>query len=352
MDMIHSKKRAALPSLLLLSCLALLWAGFMPAKALAGPVFDRIAVKQILRCGVSEGLPGLALKDESGHWSGIEIDFCRAVAAAMGEKVEVQFLPLTPSARFPALKTGEIDLLLGSSTWTIGREAVLGLNFTGILYHDGLAFLVPRASGVSSANQLAGATLCVGKDTTHAASLREDPTLKPLAKNVLVLPTLSELKRAFFSGKCQAVAEDAVRLAGIGTMAPGGAEAYTVLPERFSPEPIGPVVNAGDEEWTRLVKWVLFALIKAEEHGVTQANAHDLRETPGKFSIQQLLDRAGSFGKALGTDDKWALRVVEVAGNYGEMFERNLGQGGPLKLARGLDRLWTAGGLQYAPPFR
>jgi general L-amino acid transport system substrate-binding protein len=322
------------------------------AEAEAGGVFDRVRSRKLLRCGVSEGLAGFSIQDASGAWSGMDVDFCRAVAAAMGPGVRVNFMPLTASERFVALKMGKVDLLSRNTTWTLGREAILGVQFAGVLYFDGQAFLVSRKSGINRASQLKGAAVCVEKGTTSELNLADYSHQKDLKIKPLVLDSQADAMKAFLAGRCKAVTSDASVLASERLAAPGGPGEYLLLPERISDEPTGPVVRRGDEEWLRLVRWTLFALVEAEERGVTRENAATLKKTAKSPAVQRLLGAAGGFGKALGTDNDWALRAIQASGNYGEMFDRNLGKQGRLNLDRGQNRLSKQGGLMWAPPFR
>jgi len=322
------------------------------AQAEAGATLDRVRSKKVLRCGVSEGLTGFSIQDQSGRWIGMDTDFCRAAAAAVGPGVKVEFVPLTASARFVALKMGKIDLLTRSTTWTLGREAFLGVQFAGVLYFDWQAFMVTRKSGINRASQLKGATVCVRKGTTTEMNLADYSKDKALNLKPLVLDTQAEAEQALQSGRCKAYTSDHSILASERLSAPGGAGEYVILPEKLSKEPTGPVVRRGDEEWFRLVKWVLFALIEAEERGVTRENATLLKKTAKDPAVRRLLGAEGGFGKALGTDNDWALRAIQAAGNYGEMYERNLGRQSALNLDRGFNRLEVKGGLMWAPPFR
>jgi general L-amino acid transport system substrate-binding protein len=321
-------------------------------EAEAGGVFDRVRSRKVLRCGVSEGLAGFSIKDASGNWSGMDVDFCRAVAAAMGPAVRVEFVPLTASARFVALKLGKIDLLSRNTTWTLGREALLGVQFAGVLWFDGQAFLVTRTSGINRASQLKDATVCVEKGTTSELTLADYSKEKSLKIKPLVLDSQADAFKAFLAGRCKAITTDSSVLASERLAAPGGAGEYLLLPERISEEPTGPVVRRGDEEWLRLVKWTLFALIEAEERGVTRENAAALKKTAKDPAVRRLLGAEGGFGRAMGTDNDWALRAIQASGNYGEMFERNLGKRSSLNLDRGRNRLSKQGGLMWAPPFR
>ncbi len=321
-------------------------------QAEAGGVFDRVLSRKLLRCGVSEGLTGFSIRDASGFWSGMDVDFCRAVAAAMGPAVRVDFVPLTAQERFVALKMGKIDLLARNTTWTLGREVFLGVQFAGVLWFDGQTFLVTRKSGITRASQLKGATVCVEKSTTSELNLADYAGEKALNIKPLVLDSQTDAMKAFLADRCRAVTSDASLLAAERLLAPGGPGEYRLLPERISEEPTGPVVRQGDWEWLRLVRWTLFALVAAEERGVTRENAATLKRTTKDPAVRRLLGAEGGFGKALGADNDWALRAIQTSGNYGEMFERNLGPKSPLRLERGPNRLSKHGGLMWAPPFR
>lgn len=336
----------------LIVCTVALTVALTPGSAGAGDVLDRVRKNKVVRCGVSEGIVGFSSQDATGRWTGMDVDFCRAVAAAVGDRVRVEFVPLFASARFPALQTGEIDLLVRNTTWTLGREAFLGVQFAGTLFYDGQGFMVPRKSKVRRISHLNGATICVEKGTTHEPNLADYFRLHGLKCKPLILESVAEIRDALVSGRCRAYTSDASQLASVRTQVPDGMKRFIILPDLVSKEPLGPVVRRGDEEWFTLVKWVLFALIQAEELGITRENARTLRDTSTDPAVQRFLGRTGGFGKALGVDNDWVMRVVGTVGNYGEMFERNLGREAVLKLERGLSRLWKQGGLMYAPPFR
>jgi general L-amino acid transport system substrate-binding protein len=326
--------------------------GLIPASAGAGETLARVKSRKVVRCGVSEGLIGFSFKDAAGQWTGMDIDFCRAVAAAVGDRAKVEFVPLFASARFPALQADEIDLLVRNTTWTLGREAFLGVQFAGILFYDGQGFMVPRKSKVRRIGDLKGATICVEKGTTSEQNLADYFRAHGWNYKPLVLESVAEIRDAFVSGRCQAYTSDSSQLASVRMEVPEGTKKYIILPDLISKEPLGPVVRRGDEEWFTLVRWVLFALIQAEELGITRENVQALRDASTDPAVQRLLGNTGGFGKALGVDNDWVVRVVGAVGNYGEMFERNLGRGSVLNLERGLNRLWKQGGLMYAPPFR
>ena len=324
----------------------------IPASVSAGETLARVKSRKVLRCGVSEGLIGFSVKDPAGEWTGLDVDFCRAVAAAVGERVKVQFVPLFASARFPALQADEIDLLVRNTTWTLGREAFLGVQFAGVLFYDGQGFMVPRRGKVRRIADLKGVTICVVKGTTSEQNLADYFRAHGWTYQPLVLESVAEIRDALVSGRCQAYTSDASQLASVRMEVPEGTKRYTILPDLISKEPLGPVVRRGDEEWFTLVRWVLLALIQAEELGITRENVRALRDTSTDPAVQRLLGKTGGFGKALGVDNDWVVRVVGTVGNYGEIFERNLGRESVLNLERGLNRLWTQGGLMYAPPFR
>lgn len=325
----------------------------LPSQASAGDALSGVKSRGVLRCGVSEGIQGFSIKDGSGRWTGLDADFCRAVAAAvLGDGQKVRFVPLFASARFPALKSGQIDLLARNTTWTLGREANLGTHFAGALFYDGQSFLVPRSSKARRPEDLAGSTICVVKGTTHEVNLADYFQTRGLSFEPMVTESVLQAKEAFFKGSCQAYSSDAFNLAATRLLAPGGPDAFILMPDQISKEPFGPVVNRGDEQWFTIVKWVLFALIEAEEHGITRNNVRTILNSTSDPAVMAFLDKHGGYGKALGIPPGWVARVIETVGNYGEIFERNLGNESPLKLERGLNRLWNKGGLMYAPPFR
>jgi general L-amino acid transport system substrate-binding protein len=323
----------------------------LPAQALAGEILARVQANGVVRCGVSEGIAGFSIKDVRGRWTGMDADFCRAVAAAaLGDGEKVTFIPLFASARFPALKANQIDLLARNTTQTLGREANIGTHFAGILYYDGQSFLVPAESRVQQVRDLDSASICVLKESTHVVHLADYFKAHGWGYQPVVVESVTQARDEFFAGRCQAYTSDASTLAAIRILAAGGPDGFRILPERISKEPLGPVVNRGDEQWATLVKWVLLALVEAEERGITRANVRKVLETTTDPAVQAFL--GGGYAKALGIRSGWVVRVVEAAGNYGEMFERNLGSASPLKIERGLNRLWNQGGLMYSPPFR
>lgn len=332
--------------------LCLLDSGGVPSAAYAadGETLAGIRARGTLRCGVSEGVPGFSTRDVSGHWTGIDVDFCRAVAAAaLGDAAKVAFVPLRASARFPALNEGVIDLLARNTTWTLVREGALKVQFAGVLFYDTQAFLVPRSAAVQNAAALKGATVCVEKGTSAADHVRLYSAENGLALKPLAFDSAAEAHKAFFGGVCGAYAADASHLAAVRTYAPGGPESTVILPARIAKEPLGPALRGGDQSWVTLVRWVLFSLLAAEELGVTRDNLQAHLSDP---AVRRALVADEEVSRSIGVDREWAVRAVQSVGNYGEMFERNLGSGSALRLERGPNRLWTQGGLMYAPPMQ
>ncbi|HEU4343222.1 MAG TPA: amino acid ABC transporter substrate-binding protein [Candidatus Binatia bacterium] len=337
----------------------LLWFGacalflFYPVRIDAGETLTRVKSRKVVRCGVSEGLLGFSQKDKTGRWVGLDADFCRAVAAAaVGDPDRVSLVPLSPSARFVALRSNEIDLLLRHTTWTLGREVGLGVHFTGVLFHDSQGFIVKQSSRARRLPDLRGASICVEDQTTSESNLVEYFSSRNWKYQIVERKTLAEVTGAFFGGHCQAYTSDKAQLVSVRLQAPGGPQAYFILPEQISREPVGPAVRRGDEEWFTLIKWVLFALIEAEEIGVTRKNVRSKAEARNDPELERFLDVHGTLAKPLGIEPGWVVRLLAAVGNYGEIFERNLGSESPLRLERGLNHLWTKGGLMYAPPFR
>ena len=321
--------------------------------AQAGETFDAVKSRGWLRCGVSEGIAGFSEKDASGQWTGLDVDFCRAVAAAaLGDAKKVVFVPLKASERFPALQGRVVDLLLRNTTWTLGREAGLKVQFPGILFYDGQAFMVPKKNDVKKTAQLNGATICVEKGTTHVQNLADFFDARGMKVTPLIVDSAADVASAFFAGRCSAYTSDASQLVAMRLRAPGGPQSFDILSERISKEPLGPVVRRGDDDWFTLIRWVLFVLIAAEEADVTQDNIIAILKETHDPVLRRVFGSDSGFGKALGVGDDWAVQAVKAAGNYGEMFERNVGNNSALKLDRGLNRLWTQGGLMYAPPLR
>ena len=326
-------------------------------SAHAGDVITGIKARGKLRCGVSEGIPGFSQQDQAGRWSGLDVDFCRAVTAAVfGDAEKAEFIPLKASARFPALQSGRIDLLTRNTTWTFVRETAFNVQFPAVLFYDGQGFMVAKAANIAKVADLQGATVCVEKGTTHVANLAEYAEERGMRFTPLVIDSTREAGAAFFAGRCQAYTSDASQLAAERLLAPagsGGPDAFVILPERISKEPLAPVVMGGDTQWASLVRWVLYTLILAEEQGITQANVAqkwpEIKQRKIKF-WKLAGGTETNYGHLIGATDEMGLGVVSAVGNYGEMYDRNVGRDSPLKIERGLNRLWNDGGLMYAPP--
>ena len=332
-----------------LFCALLACAAAFPAYP--GEVIDGVKSRGKLRCGVSEGIAGFSAVDAKGRWSGLDADFCRAVAAAaLGDPEKVQFVPLKSSERFPALAAKSVDLLARNTTWTMRREVLLKIAFPGILYYDGQGFMVPAAGGVKSLDQLKGATICVEKGTTHEEQVVDWFAARNAKVELHVVDSSAGVASAFFAGKCRAYTSDASQLAAVRTRAPGGPQAFVILPELISKEPLAPAVRRDDADWVSLVRWVLFSLVAAEEAGITRANAGNSVAQARGAAMRRITEYQAQYGKALGAREDWFVQAIRAAGNYGEMYERNVGAESPLKLERGPNRLWSRGGLMYAPP--
>jgi general L-amino acid transport system substrate-binding protein len=320
--------------------------------AQAATTLEAVKERGHLKCGVNTGLPGFSSADDKGRWTGLDVDICRAVAAAvLGDANAVKFTPLTAKERLTAVQTGEVDLLSRNTTWTATRDTALGLNFTGVSFYDGQAFMVKKALGLSSARELDGASVCVLSGTTTELNLADYFRTNKLSYQSVVFDTADQVVAGFESGRCDAVTSDQSQLYAqrIKLSQPDSA---VVLPTVISKEPLGPVVRQGDDGWFNIVKWTLFALLNAEEFGVTSANVDELRANSSNPNVRRLLGSESDIGGNMGLGADWAHRIVKQVGNYGEIFERNVGGASPLGIERGLNALWNQGGLQYAPPIR
>lgn len=330
-------------------------AGAALAATLAAPAgagtLDTVKQRGTLQCGVSEGVLGFSAKDAEGKWNGFDVDFCRAVAAAvLGDANKIAFTPLSASERFDALKGGKVDLLARNSTWTLGREAELGLAFAGITYHDGQGFLAKRSLKVDSALSLGKAKICVEAGTTTQLNLADFFKANSMTYEEKVYPSAAEAFAAFESGQCDVLTRDQSALHGERLRLAKPADAI-VLPDVISKEPLGPVVRSDDFPWFNVVKWVNFALVNAEELGIATGNVDEALKSQ-KPDARRFTGAEGGFGKAMGLDVDWAIRAVKATGNYAEIYERNLGTGSKLGIPRGLNQLWSMGGVLYAPPLR
>jgi general L-amino acid transport system substrate-binding protein len=320
--------------------------------AYAGKELDAIKARGSLICGVSTGVAGFASADSQGKWTGIDVDVCRAVAAAIfGDADKVKFVPTTAQQRFTALQSGEVDLLARTTTYTLTRDTALGFDFTGVNYYDGQGFMVNKKLGVKSAKELNGATICVQPGTTTELNLADYFRANKMTFKPVVIEKIEEVRAAFFAGRCDVFTTDASGLYATRAANAPKPEDYIILPEIISKEPLGPVVRHGDNQFADIVRWSLYAMIEAEEYGITSKNVDEMMKSDNP-TIKRILGVTPGMGKALGVDEKWVYNIIKQVGNYGEMFERNVGMGSPLKIARGQNELWTKGGLQYAPPIR
>jgi general L-amino acid transport system substrate-binding protein len=319
-----------------------------PAARGASPIFDAVRARDHIRCGVSQGTPGFSVPDSQGRWAGFDVDFCRALAAAvLGDANKVRFTAYSAQQRFTALQSGEIDVLSRNTTYTFQRDIQLGLEFAGIAYYDGAGFLARRSPGLTSARQLDGATVCVQTGTTNELIVADYARANNIRLSPLVMQNLEEVFAAVQSGRCDAFNWDRAALAGFLGRLPNR-DQFILLPEVLSKEPYSPVVVQGDQRWLEIVRWTLFALIEAEEQGITSRNVTEaLRSTDP--NTQRLLGVSGNFGTMLGLNDRWAFEAIRQVGNYAEIFERNLT---PMGIDRGVNRLWNAGGLIYSPAMR
>jgi general L-amino acid transport system substrate-binding protein len=336
---------------LLLVAIATTLGGTLMAGSVQAATLDDVKSRGHVQCGVTSGLPGFSQPDENGDWTGIDVDTCRAVAAAVfGSADQAQFTPLTAKERFTALQSGEIDILSRNTTWTLTRDASLGLNFAGTNYYDGQGFLVSKSLGVDNADQLDGATICIQAGTTTELNLADYFRTKGMTFNPLVFDTSEQTVSGFAAGRCDVLTSDRSQLAALRSKLEDPSSAIT-LPNIISKEPLGPVVRQGDDQWFNLVKWTLFVQINAEELGVTQANVAEMKSSTNP-EIQRLLGTNGDMGEKLGVPSDFGFRIIQTVGNYGEMYDRNVGPDTPLGLDRGLNALWNNGGIMYAPPVR
>jgi general L-amino acid transport system substrate-binding protein len=320
--------------------------------ARAGATVDAIKARGVVTCGVNTGVAGFSLPDAKGAWAGLDIDLCRGFAAALfGDATKTKYVPMTAQQRFTALQSGEIDVLTRNTTITLVRDASLGLFQTGINFYDGQGFMVKKDLNLKGLKELNGATVCAAQGTTHELNLADYFRANKLTYKPVVIENQDQMYEAYFAGRCDAMTQDSSALAAVLASKPQIAGAYMILPERISKEPLGPMVRQDDLQWFGIVKWTLAAMIQGEESGVTQANVDEMLKTddPG---IKRLLGVTEGNGKSLGLDEKWAYNILKQVGNYGESYERNVGKASALKLERGINDLWTRGGLMYALPLR
>ena len=327
--------------------------GLAAAPAQAGKTVDAIKARGQLICGVNTGLAGFSSADSQGNWSGLDVDVCKAIAAAMlGDASKVKYVPLNAQQRFTALQSGEIDILSRNTTWTLTRDASLGMSFTNTVYYDGQGFMVPSKGKIKSAKQLKGATVCVQSGTTTEKNLTDFSRANKLDIKPVVFEKQEASTSAYFSGRCQAFTTDASGLASIRNKEAKVPAEHLILPELISKEPLGPSVRRGDDEFFAIAKWVIYALIEAEEYGITQANVDALKTTTDDPVVGRILGGTEDTGKLLGLDKEWAAKAIKATGNYGEIFERNVGPNSALGVPRGINNLWNKGGIMYAPPIR
>lgn len=312
---------------------------------------DSIKKKGVLSCGVSTGIAGFSATDSSGKWKGLDVDMCQAVSSAVfGDPSKVKYVPLTAKERFTALQSGEIDMLSRSTTWTATRDTSLGLNFVGVNYYDGQGFLISKSLGINSAKELDGATFCIQAGTTTELNLTDYFKANKMEYKPITFDTSGQTIEGFKAGRCDAVTSDASQLYGL-VLKVKDPNSVKVLPEIISKEPLGPVVRQGDDKWFNIVKWTHIAMLNAEELGVNKANVDSMLKSKNP-NIKRLLGVSGKAGENLGLDSKWAYNIIKNVGNYGESFDRNVGKNSPLKIDRGLNKLWKDGGIQYGAPIR
>ncbi len=319
------------------------------SAAMAGETLDATIERGTLLCGVNTGLAGFGTPDSEGVYSGFDVDFCRAVALVILDDADaVEYTPLTSQQRFTALQAGEVDVLSRNTTWTLTRDTALGLNFTAVTYYDGQGFMVPADLGVTSALELDGATVCVQPGTTTELNLADFFRANDMTFEPVVIEGLDQVNDAYFSGRCDVYTTDSSGLAAIRNSVAPVPEDHVILPEIISKEPLGPVVRHGDDEFFDIVKWTVFAMVQAEELGITSENVDEFMDSTNPV-VQRLLGTTPGMGEALGVRESWAYDVIAQIGNYGEVYDRHLT---PLGLQRGLNALWTDGGLMYAMPLR
>ena len=331
--------------------LTLAVAATLPAGAALAQTLKTVKDRGTLSCGVTSGLPGFSAPDDKGTWTGLDVDLCRGIAAAvLNDPTKIKFVPLSAKDRFTALQSGEIDVLSRNTTWTLSRDTQLGLNFAGVNYYDGQGFLIKKSLDVASALKLDGASVCVQTGTTTEQNLADYFKSNNIKYEVIAFATADETIKAYEAGRCDVFTSDVSQLYAQRLKLPKPDD-HVVLPEVISKEPLGPVVRHGDDQWLDIVKWTHFAMLNAEELGITQKNVDQMLKSDSP-EIKRLLGTDGNLGEQLGLTKDWVVRIVKAVGNYGESYERNVGAGSRLGIARGLNKLWTQGGLQYGMPVR
>ncbi|MCG5233557.1 amino acid ABC transporter substrate-binding protein [Xanthobacter oligotrophicus] len=322
------------------------------AGAVNAATLDEVKARGSVNCGVSQGLPGFSSPNDKNEWGGLDVDFCRAIAAAIfNDPAKVKFSPLSAKDRFTALTSGAIDVLSRNTTWTMSRDTTLGFNFAGVIYYDGQGFLVRKALGLKSAKELQGASICVQTGTSNELNVSDFFRANNMKNGeVIAFGTIDETVKAYESGRCDVFTADRSQLAAVRLKLTNAAD-HVILPETISKEPLGPLVRHGDDQWSDLVRWVYFALLNAEELGITQKNV-DEQVNSQNPDVKRLLGTDGKYGEGIGLTADWAVRIIKATGNYGEIYDRNVGPATPLGIERGLNNLWTKGGIQYGMPVR
>jgi general L-amino acid transport system substrate-binding protein len=321
------------------------------AQSASAQTLKTVKDRGTLNCGSNGTLAGFGLPDAQGQWTGLDVDFCKAIAAAIfGDAKKVKFVPLSAKDRFTALQSGEVDILARNTTWTSSRDTSLGLNFIGVNYYDGQGFMVRKALKVNSALELNGASVCVQQGTTTELNLSDYFRANNMTVKTVTFATANEAVKAYDAGRCDAYTSDASALYG-ERLRLANATDHLVLPEIISKEPLGPAVRHGDDQWFDVAKWTLYALINAEELNITQKNLDETAKSTNP-DVKRFIGTEGNYGEQLGLPKDWAVQIVKAVGNYGEVFDRNVGANSPLKIERGLNKLWNKGGIQYAPPIR
>ncbi|MCC4264035.1 amino acid ABC transporter substrate-binding protein [Oceanimonas baumannii] len=329
----------------------ILMAGTLLALPLQAATLDEVKQRGELKCGVNSGLPGFSNPDDKGVWKGLDVDLCRGIAAAIfNDAGKVQYIPLNAKERLTALQSGEIDVLSRNTTWTSSRDTELGVNFTGVNYYDGQGFLINKNLGVSSAKELDGAAICIQSGTTTELNVADYFRRNGISYSAVVFDTSEQTVQGLEAGRCDVLTSDLSQLYALRIKLSKPEDAVA-LPEVISKEPLGPSVRQGDDQWFNIVKWTHFAMVNAEELGLSKDNVDSMKDSKNP-DVRRLLGLDADFGKGMGLDKDWAYRIIKLVGNYGEVFDTNVGQGSPLKIDRGLNALWTEGGLQYAPPVR
>jgi general L-amino acid transport system substrate-binding protein len=348
----HTGRTQMANKLTLLASVVAASTAMMASSAFAAEsTLDKVLSQGFITCGVSTGLPGFSNPNAKGQWEGIDVEYCQAMAAAvLGDKTKVKYVPLTAKERFTALQSGEIDVLSRNTTWTLQRDSALGLNFAGVTYYDGQGFMVKKDLGVTSAKELDGASVCVQSGTTTELNLADYFRKTGMTYKPVVFDTAAQTSKGFDSGRCDVLTTDQSGLYAL-RLNLENPDSAVVLPEIISKEPLGPAVRQDDDKWFNVAKWTLYALLEAEEYGIDSKNVDQMTKSTDP-NVMRVLGLDGPKGSGLGIRDDWGYQIVKQVGNYGEVFERTVGMGSPLKIARGVNALWNAGGFMYAPPIR